>query len=547
MYPTSAAYKAAIDEPNRLVQLRGTITLKDSSVLQIGDEDILQGSLYLREQCVASDDFEIGNAIAAEMGFGLILTERFDNRIFEEGIVQFEFGIEISPGEFEFVPLGVFYIIEPKRKESIIDIKAFDGLIALDEDLRGIRSTGTPFQFLQSIANKIGVELAFTESEMLSLPNGDKRLTTPIDSDIETCRDIVSWLAQLTACFARMDRFGKLEFVSLVGVEVNEIDSDPRFSTSVADYRYQVYKMSMVSGKTLYENTASVDDGNYLELPENPFLSSESVFSRKSIIADIFNAVSQVAYTPFETEYFGDPAIQPGDYIKLLGGVAQSGVVGLVTHSTWRYRGKHKIRSVGTNPKLRVKNSDMRDGAAGKGTNIILVKNQNPVNIATNYQMLLSINIATFASTNAQVGLAIVGQASTSGILLEGYFEIDGERISTELKQVLNQGWNTIGLPFIIPQIQDGSHEIRFFLKTSTGTFNIENNRAELFVVAENLLGGMSSSLPRADIVDEVTFSTMNVSENRIVIQQVPIKRNITEQVTIATFNVSENINIEME
>src|SRR5690606_39132621 len=52
MYPVSAAYKTAIQQNVRDVRITGTITLKDNSVINITDEDIVQGSLYITEQCV---------------------------------------------------------------------------------------------------------------------------------------------------------------------------------------------------------------------------------------------------------------------------------------------------------------------------------------------------------------------------------------------------------------------------------------------------------------------------------------------------------------
>ena len=55
----------------RNVRIAGTITLKDNSVIQIDDKDILQGSLYFTEQCVSGEDIEIGNVYASEMGLTL--------------------------------------------------------------------------------------------------------------------------------------------------------------------------------------------------------------------------------------------------------------------------------------------------------------------------------------------------------------------------------------------------------------------------------------------------------------------------------------------
>jgi len=71
VYPVSEAYKAAIARDERAVCISGTITLKDASVINISDADIVQGSLYFTEQCVTGEDIEIGNVYASEMGLSL--------------------------------------------------------------------------------------------------------------------------------------------------------------------------------------------------------------------------------------------------------------------------------------------------------------------------------------------------------------------------------------------------------------------------------------------------------------------------------------------
>ena len=71
MYPTSEAYKTAIAKNVRDVKITGTITLKDSTVINITDEDIVLGSLYFSEQCVSGEDIEVGNVYASELGLAL--------------------------------------------------------------------------------------------------------------------------------------------------------------------------------------------------------------------------------------------------------------------------------------------------------------------------------------------------------------------------------------------------------------------------------------------------------------------------------------------
>src|SRR5690606_28773338 len=140
----------------------------------------------------------------------------------------------------------------------------------------------------------------------------------------------------------------------------------------------------------------------------------------------------------------------------------------------------------------------------------ILVQNESSFNGDNNFKLLLSMTITNYASTHALLGLAIVGQASTN-TLLELYFDIDGRKHDFEVKQVVQQGYNTIALPIIFTQIQEGSHLLNVFLKVNNGTFTIERNDAQMFVQAENLQGGLATTLPRANVVDEFEFPLTNI------------------------------------
>src|SRR5690606_3434483 len=154
-----------------------------------------------------------------------------------------------------------------------------------------------------------------------------------------------------------------------------------------------------------------------------------------------------------------------------------------------------------------------------------------------------------YASTHAQLGLALVGQASTNA-LLEMYLDIDGKKHDFEVKQVLQPGYNTIALPMILTQIQEGSHLLNVFLKVSDGTFTIDRHDAQMFLQAENLEGGLSTTLPSANVVDEFEFTVTNidVNDNVVAKTQVPITINVTEQVEfIDAIGVTDEVGVELD
>jgi hypothetical protein len=352
MYPVSEAYKNAISQNERNVRIAGTITLKDNSVIQIDDEDILQGSLYFTEQCVSGEDIEIGNVYASEMG--LTLTSPPENPYSLDGArIILNFGIETSEGVWEYVPLGYFYVTEIERKHTAVNLKALDGLILFDVDLSGVISTGTPYALIESCCNKVGITLATSMEEFQDFSNGLTAFTIPSDSKIETCRDLLMWVCQLTGTFARMNRMGQLEVIPIAGGNsVKTISKPERFTSDVSDFEVKVTKVAMKIGEAEYSQGA---EGMTMALEENPLLINKEPAEINAALNELLDQVTLAEYVPYSLDFAGDPAIQAGDWVTLADTARLSGgdVTSLVTHTTWRYRGPHNIKAVGKSGLIR--------------------------------------------------------------------------------------------------------------------------------------------------------------------------------------------------
>ena len=369
MYPVSDAYRNAITQNERNVRIAGTITLKDDTVINIDDEDILQGSLYLSEQCVSGEDIEVGNVYASELGFTLTAPPA-NPYILDGARVVINFGIETSEGVWEYVPLGYYYVTEIERKNTAVAIKALDGMILFDVDLSGILTVGTPYEMISACCNKVGITLANSPADFQSFANGNRVFTLPTGSKIQTCRDLIMWLCQLMGCFARMNRLGQLEIVPVkAGAVVKTLNRQQRYSVDVSDFIVNITKVEMKVGETEYSQGS---DGLVMVLEENPFLAGMEDNDINEILTNLLNQISTVEYTPCNVNFIGDPALQAGDWVKLTGvGLVQTEkdtvfltgdfpaetdvpvAMALVTHSTWRYRGLHNIKAVGKSALVR--------------------------------------------------------------------------------------------------------------------------------------------------------------------------------------------------
>ena len=140
-------------------------------------------------------------------------------------------------------------------------------------DLDGVLTTGTPYALIQSCCTKAGVTLATSSGDFADFANGTSSFALPADSKIETCRDLIMWLCQLTGTFARMNRMGQLEVVPITsGASVKTITKPERFTSDVSDFEVKITQAVMKVGDEEYtQGTETM----VLALDENPLLTGK--------------------------------------------------------------------------------------------------------------------------------------------------------------------------------------------------------------------------------------------------------------------------------
>lgn len=122
------------------------------------------------------------------------------------------------------------------------------------------------------------------------------------------------------------------------------------------------------------------------------------------------------------------------------------------------------------------------------------------------YTEVLHIALTTYAPTNLQLGIYIVGESSANSTL-DGYVSMGGSRIGMPIRHRLNSGWNTISLMMVLTQIQEGADTISLYLSVDQGTFTLTKDESELALIGRNMLGGTSARLPRANVVEMVELT----------------------------------------
>lgn len=350
-YQTSDLYLEAIQSQARTTKVTGTLKLVNGTVIEITNDMIASGSLYITNQCVNGDAFEYGSVFAAEAG--LTLKTEIDRYSIYGAELSLTFSILLSDGTYEGVPLGIFYVNEPTRVGKDISMKAYDGMVSLEVDTEE-SLTGTPYELLNVLSIRCGISLAQTQDEINSLVNGT-RLLSVNQATVTTYRDMLSYICQVTCTFGAFDREGKLRLYEMGGESVRTISPKVRASSKFSDFETYFTSISasfLVAGSyNKYLLSAESDTGLLYDFGEVPIVQGLDEVNQE-MLQSIFDKLQTIKYIPSEITFNGDPAIDLGDILTCIDRDGSSFNM-LVTFYKWTYRGSEIIKSAGLNPKLK--------------------------------------------------------------------------------------------------------------------------------------------------------------------------------------------------
>jgi len=474
LYAVSQQFMKAIKDNTRNYFWSGKITTKDEKEYSFTNEDIVKGSGYITNQCSGNNEIEIGSVYSAELGITLL--SDVDRYSLEDGIIELFFHLDIGNGVYETVPMGVYEISEANRTVKCLEIKAYDFMLRFDKAFSNKITNGSPYDILAMACEECKVELAQTQEEIESMPNGLFILGIYPENDIETWRDLIYYLAQVLGCFATINREGKLELRKFSNQSVVDIPNTHRFSSSFSDFVTRYTAISSTNIKTQISEYYSLetDDALTMNLGVNPLLQFGLKETREILLKNILTDISVISYLPFDSTTIGNPALDLGDVITFSGGQADKGQITAITNITYRINGKHNLKCVGKNPRLSQAKSKNDKNIVGLLNQIEAGKivvhsymNASPFTITTTNTQIVSIEFASNEDTDAQFNASILLNVNAEPI------EKTGQAVGT----------------ITIPPLVEGGTEIikdeRFTLSWS------EDGKAEIevtYIINDNIL-----------------------------------------------------------
>lgn len=445
MYSVSDAYKVAVADSHRKSKMRAVLTV-GKTVINLDDNDIIKDSVYITNQCTNGNEYEYGCVYAGECGITIKSSaDRYS--LYDSELKLFW---SLWTGEaWEEIPLGVFYISEPNRINDKISIKALDGMIKLDVNVDE-DTQGTMIELLHYISDKCGVSLSQTDEELGAFINSNVQYSVYADK-VETHRDLLAYICMMSACFAVFDRQGKLKVVSYATEPCVTLSKKQRFAKAT----FSDYTTKFVGIKARFiaeENYAPYESGGtgnglILDMGDNPIVRGLPE-TKHALLDAVFEVLKNVSYTPFEIETLGNPAIDLGDMVKNMY-VGKDGKTYLspITYHYWTYRGKHKLRGVGGNPKLSgVKNKQGKQIGSLEGeieAKNIIVKNYvnaDAISFRESETEIATLNYAATENSKIIFLMTLRVEMSLDGILLIKFYTDSSADESRVFRKYLDRG-----------------------------------------------------------------------------------------------------------
>lgn len=552
MYNVSNAYLSAIEQPTAQYRLKLTI---DGT--QYTGDILVGGSFTIKNQCSDTDIVQIGSVYVAELKM-TIYGDQIERGNWKGVEITASEGLKVG-NDYEYVPLGVFYVAEANHTESGVQITAYDSMLKFDKSFNLTTTIGSPFSILKMLCQDCRVQLGMTRTQIEALPNGTLSLALYSQNDCQTYRDVLFWLAQTLGCFATIGRDGKLYLRSYKdgqGAEDADIDEahrfeGGRFSDFVTEYSGVSY-IDIDSQEYIYVKDGDDTKLTY-DLGANPFMQYGTASTRKQMALNILNALKKIYYVPFQTEYLNTPAYDLGDIIVNEGGIGD-GAIGCIMSYEYKYSEGYAVEGFGQNPSLATARDKVDKELAGimsktdkNGIQFYTFKNAEEAVIEDGERKeLIYIRFSTMETKQVTFQAEILADSEATIDEVEAQIEyfLDGAVISDykPTETWTEDGKHIINLYYMLDVEPNHLYQWQVKMTANGGTITIPQGHARGTVWGQGLvaIGAWDGFIDVEDTVTAIPLDSIYVATFTDAVSveaQIPIAINIADQLTSITLD----------
>lgn len=295
------------NKATRDLSIKGQISFSDGTTEWITASDIIS---YGFDQQIGSEGLPLGSAEAASYNLEIdnvgrkYTPERFDN-----AEIHMFVGLK-NDGDYVWSDFGVWYVDSADAPEQSVTITltGFDALATRFEAIFTDKgSYPTTFGSLaQTICTAAGISLKRT-----NFPNAAVAISKkPSWAEETTLRDVLSYIAIAAAGYVRIERNGKLNFVSFA--DGNRYNLSPEIYTAFTLTSGTAFSFNCI------EAMLNEDDDDYTRFAVNDAIASDATNTiqldwnpliTKSIINSVVTELKGMSMTSATVEWGGDPSV----------------------------------------------------------------------------------------------------------------------------------------------------------------------------------------------------------------------------------------------
>lgn len=288
MYQSTAEFGNLVQQDSRTFKC--LLTYDKVSITKVKSIKLTGGS-------EAEDDFSLGSTMSQYIE----VTIPDGNLLIEGKEILLQIGMDVN-GLTEYIPMGYFTVGKPKKADDQITFTAYDRMMNTERTFSMDGTTTNTVAVLKKIADITGVPVVTTGLTAISMkvPKG------------YSCREVLSYVAQLHGAFAVCNRRGQIELHTYV-------DSDYKVKTSRYwgnfehnDYAFDVSKFVCFTGQDKNGKSISISSGSGARS-----VSFSNPFMTQTALNNILTAFKDFSYMPGTLKMMGDPRLDPWDVLTV--------------------------------------------------------------------------------------------------------------------------------------------------------------------------------------------------------------------------------------
>lgn len=406
MYQSTTAFGTLVQQDSRTFKC--LLTYGETSITTVRSIKFTGGS-------EEEDDFSLGSTMSQYIevtipGKGLVV---------EGTEMLLQIGMDVN-GKTEYIPMGYFTAGKPKKADDQITFTAYDRMMNTERTFSMNGTTTNTVAVLKKIADITGVPVVTTGSTAISMkvPKG------------YSCREVLSYVAQLHGAFAVCNRRGQIELHTYVDSDYKVKPNRYWGNFEHNDYAFDVSKFICYTGQDKNGKSISISSGSGARS-----VSFSNPFMTQTVLNNILASFKNFSYMPGALKMMGDPCLDPWDILTvadLSGNTYKVPVMKL----DWEYDGglTYSVEAVGLSEEET--NADY--------------KSPRTKEMERYYAQLVIINSAMINKLDVETAKITYASIKELDVVKENVKEINAKKANIDLANV-NNAWIEKGI------LKDGS------------------------------------------------------------------------------------------